>query len=60
MADPTITTVPGVAVGHHTDEVAATGVTVLTFPEPNIAVVDVRGEHPALARRMPSEPRSSR
>ena len=46
MALPTITAVPGVAVGHHTDDVAATGVTVLTFPEPNVAVVDVRGGAP--------------
>lgn len=42
----TITAVPGVAVGHATDEQAATGVTVLTFPEPNVAVVDVRGGAP--------------
>ncbi len=46
MAYPTITAVPGVAVGHHTDLVAATGVTVLAFPEPNVAVVDVRGGAP--------------
>ena len=46
MAEPTITAVPGVAVGHHTDEEAATGVTVMTFPEPNTAVVDVRGGAP--------------
>ncbi len=46
MGSPTITAVPGVAVGHHTDPVAATGVTVLTFPEPNVAVVDVRGGAP--------------
>jgi L-aminopeptidase/D-esterase-like protein len=46
MPLPTITAVPGVAVGHHTDSVAATGVTVLTFPEPNVAVVDVRGGAP--------------
>lgn len=42
----TITAVPGVAVGHHTDEVNATGTTVLTFPEPNVAAVDVRGGAP--------------
>ena len=46
MVFPTITAVPGVSVGHHTDSVAATGVTVLTFPEPNVAVVDVRGGAP--------------
>ena len=46
MEYPTITAVPGVSVGHHTDHAAATGVTVLTFPEPNVAVVDVRGGAP--------------
>ena len=46
MDDQTITAVPGVAVGHHTDQVAATGVTVLTFPEPNVSIVDVRGGAP--------------
>ncbi len=46
MGSRTITAVPGVAVGHHTDPAAATGVTVLTFPEPNVAVVDVRGGAP--------------
>ena len=46
MANETITAVPGVAVGHYSDPQAATGVTVLTFPEPNVAVVDVRGGAP--------------
>lgn len=46
MPDHTITAVPGVEVGHWTDPVAATGVTVLTFPEPNRAIVDVRGGAP--------------
>ena len=46
MPDRTITDVPGVAVGHHTDAEARTGVTVLTFPEPNVAIVDVRGGAP--------------
>lgn len=46
MINPTITAVSGVCVGHHTDPEAATGVTVLTFPEPNVAVVDVRGGAP--------------
>ncbi|MEN8114869.1 MAG: P1 family peptidase, partial [Actinomycetota bacterium] len=44
--NPTITAVPGVAVGHSSDPAAATGVTAITFPEPNIAVVDVRGGAP--------------
>jgi len=42
----TITDVPGVLVGHATDEEARTGVTVLTFGEPNVAVADVRGGAP--------------
>ena len=37
-----ITDVPGVRVGHVTDSDAATGVTVLTFGEPNGAIVDVK------------------
>lgn len=41
-----ITDVPGVLVGHATDSSAATGVTVLTFGEPNVAVADVRGGAP--------------
>ncbi len=41
-----ITDVPRVLVGHATDAEAETGVTVLTFGEPNIAVVDVRGGAP--------------
>jgi len=46
MANGTITDVDGVSVGHYTDTHAVTGVTVLTFPEPNIGVVDVRGGAP--------------
>jgi L-aminopeptidase/D-esterase-like protein len=46
MDNRTITAVPGVEVGHHTDVGAGTGVTVLTFPSPNNAVVDVRGGGP--------------
>ncbi|MEN8238561.1 MAG: P1 family peptidase [Actinomycetota bacterium] len=41
-----ITDVPGVLVGHATDLTAATGVTVLTFGEPNVAIADVRGGAP--------------
>ena len=41
-----ITDVPGVLVGHATNSSAATGVTVLTFGEPNVAVADVRGGAP--------------
>lgn len=46
MANDTITSLAGVEVGHHTDRKAMTGVTVLTFPEPNVGVVDVRGGAP--------------
>lgn len=46
MADRTITDVAGVSVGHYTDADAMTGVTVMTFPEPNVGVVDVRGGAP--------------
>ncbi len=46
VPERTITSVPGVAVGHHTDRDAMTGVTVLTFEEPNVAIVDVRGGAP--------------
>ena len=42
----TMTAVPGVAVGHWTDAVAMTGVTVMTFPEPNVAAVEIRGAGP--------------
>ncbi|MDH3425986.1 MAG: P1 family peptidase [Acidimicrobiia bacterium] len=42
----TITDVPGVEVGHFTDDEALTGVTVITFPEPNIATAEVRGAAP--------------
>ena len=46
MADRSITNVPDVMVGHYTDLEAMTGVTVLTFGEPNVAAVDVRGGAP--------------
>jgi len=46
VAERTITEVPGVQVGHQTNLEARTGVTVVTFPEPNVAVVDVRGGAP--------------
>lgn len=42
----TFTSVPGVTVGHWTDEVARTGVTVMVYPEPNVAAVEVRGGAP--------------
>ena len=42
----TLTSVRGVAVGHYTDAAARTGVTVMTFPEPNVAAVEARGGAP--------------
>lgn len=42
----TITSIPGVEVGHWTDPVAMTGCTVLVFPEPNVAAVEIRGGAP--------------
>lgn len=41
-----LTNVPGVEVGHWTDLEAATGVTVMTFPEPNVTAVELRGAAP--------------
>ncbi len=45
-SNSTITAVPGVEVGHTTDTEARTGVTVIAFPSPNVAVVDIRGGGP--------------
>jgi L-aminopeptidase/D-esterase-like protein len=42
----TLTAVPGVRVGHWTDPDGLTGVTVMEFPENNVAAVDVRGAAP--------------
>ncbi len=42
----TITAVPGVEVGHWSDPEAKTGCTVVSFPEPNRAVLEVRGAAP--------------
>lgn len=42
----TLTTVPGVRVGHWTDTVGVTGVTVVDLPEPNVTSVEVRGAAP--------------
>ncbi len=46
MSNETLTAITGIEVGHWTDLVAATGVTVMTFPEPNVAAVEVRGGAP--------------
>lgn len=42
----TLTAVPGVEVGHWTDDVGLTGVTVVVLPEPNVTAVEVRGGAP--------------
>lgn len=42
----TLTAVPGIAVGHWTDVEAVTGTTVISFPEPNVAAVEIRGAGP--------------
>lgn len=41
-----LTAVPGISVGHWTDEVAATGVTVIDLPEPNRVAFEARGAAP--------------
>jgi L-aminopeptidase/D-esterase-like protein len=42
----TITSVPGVSVGHWTDPVGMTGCTVVDLPTPNVATVEMRGAAP--------------
>jgi L-aminopeptidase/D-esterase-like protein len=42
----TITSIAGVEVGHWTDVQAMTGCTVVLFPEPNVAAVEIRGAAP--------------
>ncbi|MDJ0664551.1 MAG: P1 family peptidase [Acidimicrobiia bacterium] len=46
VSNQTITAVPGVLVGHWTDLDAATGVTVIDLPEPNLAAFEARGGAP--------------
>jgi L-aminopeptidase/D-esterase-like protein len=43
---PSLTSVPGVQVGHWSDPVALTGCTVIDLPEPNVVAVEVRGAAP--------------
>ena len=43
----TLTSVPGVLVGHWTALVARTGCTVVVLPEPNVITAEVRGAAPA-------------
>ncbi len=45
-SNSTITAVPGVEVGHWTDLDSATGVTVMSLPEPNLAAFEARGGAP--------------
>jgi L-aminopeptidase/D-esterase-like protein len=42
----TLTAVPGVRVGHWTDPVGLTGVTVVVLPRPNVTTGEVRGAAP--------------
>lgn len=42
----TITVVQGVEVGHWTSDDHGTGLTVIAFPEPNVAAAEVRGAAP--------------
>lgn len=46
QVNSTITAVPGIEVGHWTDTDAATGVTVISLPEPNLAAFEARGGAP--------------
>jgi L-aminopeptidase/D-esterase-like protein len=42
----TLTAVPGVRVGHWSDPVGLTGVTVVLLPQPNVTTAEVRGAAP--------------
>jgi L-aminopeptidase/D-esterase-like protein len=42
----TLTSVPGIRVGHSTDPEGITGVTVVALPSPNVTTVEVRGAAP--------------
>lgn len=42
----TLTAIPGIRVGHWTDEAAATGCTVVVLPEPNCVTAEFRGAAP--------------
>lgn len=46
IANQTLTSIPGIRVGHWSDTSAVTGCTVIDFPEPNVAVVETRGAAP--------------
>jgi len=53
-----ITDVPGIKVGHYTDEKAATGCTVILCEEGAVAGVDVRGSAPGTRETDPLRPMS--
>lgn len=42
----TLTSIPGIEVGHFTDVANRTGCTVVVLPEPNVTTVEVRGGAP--------------
>ena len=42
----TLTSVPGIEVGHWTDPVGITGCTVIVLPEPNVVAAETRGGAP--------------
>lgn len=42
----TLTSIPGIKVGHWTDQQNRTGCTVVVLPEPNVTTVEVRGGAP--------------
>lgn len=46
MINETITSVPGIRVGHWTDTQAMTGCTVVVLPEPNVIAGEARGAAP--------------
>lgn len=46
VAGGTLTSVPGVTVGHRTDRAGRTGCTVVVLPEPNVVAGEVRGAAP--------------
>ena len=46
LSGGTLTSVPGITVGHWTDPAARTGCTVVVLPEPNVVAGEVRGAAP--------------
>ncbi|GIZ96965.1 hypothetical protein TTY48_15770 [Tsukamurella sp. TY48] len=47
MPATSVVTIPGIRVGHYTDEAARTGCTVVTFPDGTVGSGEVRGGAPA-------------